>query len=229
MRCLRRPRSSRIPPKASPPRAFLLLGILLLAVHPAAASERVLPAAIDVSGGIFVPFDGQDRNAFGSGSVVNLGFSSSISDRGNWVVVETGLVHGSGTEFASDGTFELDRTSSYWLYPLTVGFRFNTVIKGEERPVRLYMGFGIRTLFSRYRGPFGGATSATTMGVYVELRPEFSLSRRTSLFVRERISTNYGTNYGGRTTNLDYAGGTLDFGLCRRLDLWHADGEGSEP
>ena len=191
-----------------------LLFLLGTAVS-APAADRYTELALEAGAGVFVPFDGEDRDVFGVGSLGSVGLGARLSNT-TWLMLETGAIHASGQDYSGDPTFETEK-SSYWVYPVTLGFRVNTSGEGEARPVRLYLGFGVRTLFTTFDAPFVGRHDATTVGLVFEMRPEFSLGARSNLYVRHRFLFGGDGTYGGRVSRLHFGGSSLDFGLSYRF------------
>lgn len=170
---------------------------------------------IEAGGGVFIPLDGDERDAFGPAGLVNVGFAAGLTP-GIWLTLDAGMFRASGEEFVGDDTFDLPE-SHYSGYPVTLGFRFNTSSSGEERPVRLYVGLGVRTLFTRYEPPFGPDHTASLTGVVTEFRPEIRLGDKTDLYLRQRFAFMGNTDHGNRTRDVDFNGSALDLGLTRTL------------
>lgn len=192
-----------------------LPALLLLPLPGPAAAGPDTRYRIEAGGGVFIPLDGDERDAFGPAGLVNLGLAAGLTPQ-IWLTLDAGMFGASGEEFTGDDTFDLPE-SRYSGYPVTLGFRFNTSSSGEERPVRLYLGLGFRTLFSRYEPPFGPDHTAALMGLVTEFRPEIRLGEKTGLYLRQRFAFMGSTDHGNRTRTVDYNGSALDLGLTRTL------------
>jgi hypothetical protein len=180
----------------------------------------------EAGGGLFTPYGGSERDAFAPAGVVNLGFAAELN-RQVWLAVDVGMFRASGEEFFDDPTFNLPE-SKYSGYPVTLGLRFNTSATGEERPVRLYLGLGARTVFTRYRRSFEDELTAPLVGFVAEFRPEVRLRGRTSLYLRQRVAFMGNTDYGNRTRNVGFSGSTLDLGLTMGVGPGQSPGGGTE-
>jgi hypothetical protein len=189
--------------------------LLLLPSGPVAAATTEPRYLVEAGGGVFIPLDGYERDTFGPAGLVNVGFAAGLTNN-LWLTLDAGRFQASGEEFVSDDTFDLPE-SRYSGYPVTLGFRFNTSSSGEERPVRLYLGLGFRTLFTRYEPPFGDEHTASLMGFVTEFRPEIRLGGKTSLYLRQRFVFMGDTDHGNRTRTVEFSGSALDLGLTLAL------------
>jgi hypothetical protein len=198
-------------------RAVVAVGLpaLLLLPFSSPAAGAQTRYRIEAGGGVFIPLDGDERDAFGPAGLVNVGFAAGLTT-GILLTLDAGMFHASGEEFTGDPTFDLPE-SRYSGYPVTLGFRFNTSSSGEERPVRLYLGLGVRTLFTRYEPPFGADQSASLVGLVTEFRPEIRLGEKTDLYLRQRFVFIGNTDHGNRTREVDFNGSALDLGLTWTL------------
>ena len=198
------------------PRTLLVILLLAGAFRPrgpAAAGSR--SAALDLSGGLQIPFAQDSRDVFGTGVVLGLGLPTRISDSG-WMILDTGVVMTAGRDTRFDPTFQVE-TTRLWLVPLTLGCRFNAATRGESRSSRLYLGFGFQSWLSWYDPPAAPAYFQPAFGLFAEWRHELDIADRATLFVRQRFSATTSQTYEQRAPEIGFSGATLELGLSRRL------------
>jgi hypothetical protein len=181
-----------------------------------AAGPYAPGVSIETGGGFFLPLDESDRNTFGVAPILNVGVTANLTGNATWLILDTGILRQSGREFRGDGTFDLP-SSTYWAFPVTVGVRVNAARDGEARPARVYLGLAFRTIFLSYRAPFEERRTDATIGVLLEFRPEFRLSDRTDLFVRQRFGIGTEAGFNNQAPAIDSNGISLDVGVSWRL------------
>ena len=187
------------------------LSIALL-VSPAAVRAANM---IELGGGVFTPFESDHRDVYGAAPVFAAGFSSRLGDRDTWFFVDVGYTRSSGQELTSDPTFELG-DAEYQVVPVNLGVRTD-VVKTPGHPVKLYLGAAWQTVFTRWEDPLLGSDRTPTFGVMFEVRPEFVVSDRWDVWVRQRISFQAGADYPSNL-ELNYSGSLLEAGFGWRLN-----------
>lgn len=192
----------------------------LLAVAPLALLCLAGPAAADVrvetGGGVLVPFQDLHREVYGSSPSVGLGVSAAIGDRGARLFLDVAHVRGEGDEIAPDPTFVGFGKAKYRLWPVTLGARFDLNPRPEQ-DLRLFVGLGVRTLFTRWEG-LGLDKSSPTLGALFEWRPEYRVGDRWTVWARQRFDLLGDVDYGPSAVKLDYSGSTLELGVSFGLD-----------
>jgi len=183
----------------------------LAATAPAAADVRV-----EAGGGVFVPFDRDHREVYGSSPAFTLGISSAFGTRGSRVFLDVGHVRGSGDELTFDPTFVRAPDAEYRLLPVTLGLRFD-VNSDPDQAFRLFLGLGLRTCFTHWEG-IDASESAPTLGLMGELRPELRVGNDWTVWVRQRLDLVRDVDYGAPAPLLDYSAGTLEIGASLGLD-----------
>lgn len=194
------------------PLALLLSTFLLL---PAPARGHL---AVDLGGGILVPFDDDQRDAYGMAPVLTLGVAAGLGGERTWAFLDIGLVRDSGDEFSPDPTFETDK-AEYRLVPITLGVRTDFVPPSLQSRASFFGGVAWQTVLTRWESPFGEAESTPTFGIVFEMRPEVRVTERWSAWLRQRIGFSGRAGYDNLTRDLSYSGSTIEFGLCRRSRL----------
>jgi hypothetical protein len=152
----------------------------------AEASAQPTRWAVELGGGVLVPFDGNLRESYGMAGFGSIGFAIRLNARDTWIFLESGWFSDTGREAVSDPTFDLE--FEYRVIPLHFGVRGNVLADVEEPgPIALYLGFGTHLMHVRREDPFGNSGTAPTIGVFLELRPEIPLGERTSIWARNRL------------------------------------------
>jgi hypothetical protein len=180
----------------------------------AAAPETAgsFPHQVDISAGGLIPFSADQRDAYGTAGGATIGYAPRLGRGTTHLILDVGVVHSSGDEFAEDPTFEMDR-ASYTLYPISVGVRTNLVRDASEGPVYLYFGTAIQWVPLRWRASTTLSGSTSTVGALFELRPEFRVSPRWSVWVRNRITLLADTNRKSPLSQVNYSGSLFELGL----------------
>lgn len=184
---------------------------LLLAAAPVAADVR-----IEAGGGAFVPYDQDHREVYGSSPSFGAGISSALGENGARVFLDLAHVRGSGDELDPDPTFEGAGDTEYRLWPVTLGVRLD-LNRTPDQDLRLFLGFGFRTVFTHWEGA-GRSGSSPTFGGLVELRPEYRAGDRWTVWLRQRLDVLRDASYGIPWRALDYSASTLEAGLSFGLD-----------
>ncbi len=190
----------------------LFLSTLLLSSTPARGH-----LAVDLGGGILVPFDDEQRDAYGTAPVVTLGVAAGLGGERTWAFLDVGFVPDSGDEFFSDPTFE-NVEAEYRLVPITLGVRTDFVKPALRSRASIYGGVAWQTIFTRWEGPFGDAESTPTFGIVFELRPEVQVASRYSIWLRQRVAFIGDAKY-DFARDLNYSGSTLEAGLSWRSGI----------
>lgn len=189
---------------------LLLVSVALLT--PTRASGHF---AFDLGGGLFVPFDKDQRTDFGSAAAFTLGAAVGLHEERTWAFLDVGFVRDSGDQLPADPTFDTDKTK-YRVVPITFGVRTDFVKPTTANRVAFYGGVGWQSLLTRVEAPFGDTESTPTYGLIVELRPEIRITSRWSAWVRQRIGIIGDVEYDITPREFSYAGSTLQAGLCWR-------------
>lgn len=193
-------------------RALLVCAALFL---PAPAHAGPRKAALDLSAGLQIPFSRENRDLLGTGVVISAGLPTRLSDSG-WMILDVAFLYTAGRLTVPDPTFEMAETR-LWLVPITLGWRFNSATRGEDRASRLYLGFGFQSWLTWYADPGAPTLFQPAFGVMAEWRHELDLGRRSTLFVRQRFMATTSQRYDRRVSEIGFSGTTLEFGLSRRL------------
>lgn len=162
-------------------RPTVLFLLLVLIAFPARASDP----QVDLGSGLSIPLESGFRDAYSVGWSANLGASIQMAPRVR-AFLDLGLVRNDGREYQPDPTFELPDAEARQLI-VTLGVR--GLWLGEvDQPSRIWGGLGWQTLATRWRMPFSDHEDHATVGLVGELRPEFDLSERWRVWIRQRIS-----------------------------------------
>jgi hypothetical protein len=201
-----------------------LLAALALAALPEPAPADV---RVEAGGGVLIPYDQDHRSVYGSSPAFVLGASSAFGDQGARVFLDVAHVRGSGDELRFDPTFQSPAEATYRLWPITFGLRID-VNSIPDQHFRLFLEFGLRSVFTRWEG-LDASSSSPTFGGLVGLRPEYLVGDRWSVWVRQRVDILRDVDYARPRGVLDYSGGTLELGCTFRLDDASSTPPRSEP
>ncbi|MCI0637187.1 MAG: hypothetical protein L0206_25220 [Actinobacteria bacterium] len=195
---------------SSPPAP--IVSILLLSADLARAH-----LAVDLGGGVLVPFDDEQRDTYGTAPVLTLGVAAGLGGERTWAFLDVGFVPDSGGEFSPDPTFENDEAETR-LVPITLGVRTDFVPPTLESRASCYGGIAWQTILTRWESPFGDAESTPTFGLVFELRPEVRVASRYSVWLRQRVAFLGNAEY-DLARDLNYSSSTLEAGLSWRSEL----------
>ena len=183
-------------------------------------SVHAVAHSLEAGGGVHIPFGGDERSQFGTGTAFTLGYSLPLtpghSSKDTWLILEAAYISGTGEPDTSDPTF-VAPAEQFWFLPLVVGVRTNFVSKAHASPVGVYGGICLASVLSGYQDINGKTRTSPTLGVAFELRPEFKMSPGFSLWVRQRISVLGSVNYSNSSGSLNYSGSTLQLGLTYKV------------
>jgi hypothetical protein len=168
--------------------------------------------AVDFGGGVFIPFDGDHKDVYGTGSAFTIGVSPQLKT-GMWILFDAGLIKSSGHESAVDRTFQLPE-EEYTVIPVSLGIRTNGYQGPEEHGIRLYFGAAVQTVFTRWTDSNGESFDTPTVGLLFEMRPEVTVSGPWNLWLRNRFHFMGNSDYrGGSVADLNYSGSVLQLGV----------------
>ncbi len=184
--------------------ALSLIGLL----QSASASSH----GLEISGGIHTNFDRDHRAIFGNATAFSVAYSAPLTPRDVHLLVEIGYVSNSGhVTSQSNPTFELPE-SHYWVVPFVMGLRTNLVPERDQGTLGLYLGLGVMTLFTGFKGDEGSQDVSTTLGAMLELRPQLKLNEHLAIWLRERINVSPDVSY-QNAPDINYSGAALQFGV----------------
>jgi len=155
--------------------------VIIVALSPLVADAQPLCHRVEFGGGFAVPFQEDNRTAYGAAPVFHLGYAARFAKQG-WVVVESGL-QTSGGDLIDDPTFEVN--TRYWLLPVGFGLRGNAGEPGQR--VQLGLGLMFQSVWTWFENPRGQISSEPSFGVALDLRPEIMLNERWGLWLRQRL------------------------------------------
>ncbi|MFQ5599777.1 MAG: outer membrane beta-barrel protein [Candidatus Krumholzibacteriia bacterium] len=188
--------------------------VLLALVVPAAAGDLV--QAFEFGAGAAIPFASDHRQAYDAGAAFSFGYSPRVSSSDVWIIVDVGVIRSRGEEYRPDPTFEV-QDATYWLIPVSVGFRSNLVPARYRERARLYLGVAVQSVFTRLTLPFDEGFQMTTFGGLFELRPEIPIGASWRVWLRQRLTFLAEVDYGAMVNDLDYSGSRLLVGVSYEL------------
>lgn len=194
----------------------IILLLVLTSVTGVAADS--VPVAIDFGGGFFFPWDGDHRQIYGSGGDFSVGIAPRLPRGDAWITFEVGLVRSEGSEVTRDPTFE-PPDETYWLVPIVVGLRANAFAFDPPSRIRLYLGVGVETVFTRWKRDGQDAHGTPTAGVVGDIRPEVDIGRSWSLWIRNRVSILADVRYrDSGIPDLNFSGNSVQLGASYRME-----------
>jgi hypothetical protein len=190
--------------------SYLLPGTILCIGFLASPAQSAL--LIDMGGGLHVPFEGEQRDDYGTAPSVSLGAALALGGQRTWAFLDVGYTWDSGEEFTPDPTFDAEDTE-YGLVPITLGVRTDFMKPGLSDHVGIFGGLAWQTVLTRWEFPFGRHESTPTVGVLFELRPEVKLASRWRVWLRQRVSLLGSSDYGNIVRGRNVSGSTIHAGL----------------
>ncbi len=191
--------------------ALMIIALFLLSAPTIHAGIRM-----EVGGGIFTPFDNELRDAYDAGGAIQIGLSMSSPGSRAEIFLDGGYRKSSGSEYSDDPTFELPE-SEYSLIPIGFGVRGDLFPHQPGDRLSLLAGFTMQHVFSKWKGSFEDSEKTTVFGLAIELRPEYQLGDRWSVWVSQRFSTLGDAAYDSRAGELDYSSSTLMAGIAYEI------------
>ena len=173
------------------------------------------PARIEVSGGIHAPTGTDEREVFGLAPQFTLGIASDFANGASAIALDIGYARSTGREVGTP-TFE-GPESHYSIIPIVMSVR-TRLAPGSKNPwPRVYLGFFVEILSTRYTNGNDDTFSGATVGAGFELRPEFRLSDRWNAFGRSRLSLVDAVSYPGAGKEIGYSALSMELGLSASL------------
>ena len=185
----------------------------LLLLYPAAAASGL---RVEAGGGVFTPFDSEQREAYDMGGGFQLGLSASVPDSRAEIFFDGGYRKSTGQDLANDPTFEL-ADAEYSLIPIGFGLRGDLFVPRPGKRLSLFAGFTMQHVFTRWEGPFGDSDKTTVFGMALEVRPEYQMDDRWSIWVSQRFSLLGDAAYNNRSDDLDYSASVLMAGVAYQI------------
>lgn len=192
--------------------AFGLTGILGSFLWVMVWTLPVAAHSIEVGVGFHTNFDSDHRNVYGAATALSLGYSAPLTPKNVRLMVEVAYLSASGDEFPTDPFFQRS-DASYWVLPLIVGLRTNFVPSQDRQTVAFYGGIGFASMLSGFKDPNGTTYGSPLIGGFIEVRPEFRVSKSLAVWVRQRILVTSSVDYGLVVRDLNYSGATFQVGL----------------
>lgn len=162
-------------------------------------------------------FDDDLNEAFGPEPRFTLGLSAPLTPADLRVAVEFGVVNAKGQVYRRDPTFDLPDATCRW-YPISIGFRGNTVPLQQRGAVGLWIGAAVVVAPLTYEDPFGKEQTSVSSGFTVELRPEVSVHEHLDLWARAQLALMTAVEIDSAAlSNLSLSGNGVEFGLAYRF------------
>ncbi len=202
----------------APPRGLVgTLVAALLALPCAAKANVALSPAISFGGGVHAVFDDDLSEAFGPEPRFTLGLSAPLTPGDLRVAVEFGVVSAEGQVYTQDPTFDLPDATCRW-YPISIGFRGNTVPLQQRGTVGLWIGAAVVVAPLTYEDPFGKEQTSVSSGCTLELRPEVRVHEKFDLWARAQLALMTGVEINSAAvSDLSLSGNGIEFGLAYRF------------
>lgn len=203
-------------------RPFLLL--LATGIMAVACTWSARPAeahGFEAAAGIYTNYSPDFNEFFGASFTASVAYSLPLTPNDVHLFGELGYVYGEGSGAyqgirfllpAANGDSTEALSSSFTLWPITVGIRTNLVPSRYRGAVGLYLGLGMVTMLARYDQPLVASSTSPVLGGMLELRPQVRINSWLALWALPRLLFVTDANF-GNSVEINFGGSTLQFGV----------------
>ncbi|MDZ4805994.1 MAG: hypothetical protein SGI90_14135 [Candidatus Eisenbacteria bacterium] len=204
-----------MPPRTNLAKPIVMALAAILSLTGLSLPGLASPARLEVSGGIHAPTGTNEREVFGLAPQFTIGIASDFANGASSIALDIGYIRSGGRDGGSP-TFEVSE-SHYFVVPIVASVR-TRLAPGSQNPwPRLYAGFFVEIMSTRYTNANDDTFSGATVGAGLELRPEFRLSDRWNAFGRSRLSLVDAVTYRGGSREISYSALSMELGLSASL------------